>query len=201
MSVQRVPNHEYLRLYLATHGQEAYERVLLPHESQAVDEAVKKQREAFDEVIEQKIEVTGGDDWHDGAFRATDNEAKIIGQQMTAIRPYIGAPVIDYPEPHETRVTIGSRVAINQNGYTFPIDIIGFRAGYPLDVVSDDFEDEVTGMSPESPLARLIMGQEIGFAGTFESDHREMLVKVEGIDQTAIRDYFMHDVQIIQITE
>ncbi len=200
MRIHEVTNQEYLRLYLAQ-SEDLPGRVLLPHESRAVEAAVEKQREAFEKVIEQKVEVTGGDDWHDGAFRATDNEAKIIGQQMSAIGPYIGATIIGYPKQEETRVTLGSRVTINQDGYSFPIDIVGFRAGYPTDVLNDEFEDEVTGMSPDSPLARLILGNEVGFEGTFTNDHRELSVKIEGINQRAVMDYFMNEVQIIEITE
>ena len=86
MSIQKLSNKEYLELYLADSGN-TVGKALLPHESNAVEKAVEKQRNAYNEVIEQKKSVSGGDDWHDGAFVATDNEAKIIGQQMSAISP------------------------------------------------------------------------------------------------------------------
>lgn len=79
MSTRRLSNKDYLELYLAG-SSDSVGKVLLPHESEAVEKAVEKQRNAYNEVIEQKKSVSGGDDWHDGAFIATDNEAKIIGQ-------------------------------------------------------------------------------------------------------------------------
>jgi len=200
MTNHEMTNQEYLKFYL-TKSEELPDRILLPHERLAVENAINKQREAFEVVIEQKIEVTGGDDWHDGAFRATDNEAKIIGQQMSAISLYIGATAIGYPNLDETRVTLGSRVAINQDGFLFPIDIVGFRAGYPSNVMSDEYDDEVTGVSPDSPLAQLIMGQEVGFKGTFTNHYQDLAVEVQTIDQRAVMDYFTKETHEIQITD
>ena len=197
MSTRRLSNKDYLELYLAG-SSDSVGKVLLPHESEAVEKAVEKQRNAYNEVIEQKKSVSGGDDWHDGAFVATDNEAKIIGQQMSAISPYIGAVVVDYPDTEETRASIGSRVLVNQDGYSFPVDVVGFKPGYPEGVTSEEFEDEVTGISPDSPLAGSILGKKVGFEGAFHNAGSDIKVKIERIDQSAIKQYFMREVQVIE---
>ena len=200
MSIQKLSNKEYLELYLAD-SVNTVGKALLPHESNAVEKAVEKQRNAYNEVIEQKKSVSGGDDWHDGAFVATDNEAKIIGQQMSAISPYIGAVVVDYPDTEETRASIGSRILVNQGGYSFPVDVVGFRSGYPEGVTSEEFEDEVMGISPDSPLAGAILGKTVGFEGTFHNAGSDIQVKIERIDQSAVKQYFMREVQVIEIED
>ncbi len=200
MKPRILSNKEYLDLYLAG-DIDSVGKVLLPHESEAVEKAIEKQRNAYNEVIEQKKSVSGGDDWHDGAFIATDNEAKIIGQQMSAISPYVGAVVIEYPDPGEPRATIGSRVLVNQGGYSFPVDVVGFRSGYPEGVTSEGFEDEVMGISPDSPLARTMLGQTVGFEGMLHNAGSDIRVKIERIDQSAVKQYFMRKVQVIKVED
>jgi len=193
-------NTEYLELYLA-HDLDMPTNVLLPHEGRLVDNAVATQRGIYNRLIEAKIDVTGGDDWHDGAFRATDNDAKIVSQQMSSIAPYIGAPIVGYPDISEARATIGSRIVVSQGEYTYPIDIVGFRSGYPSDVKAEEFDDEVVGMSPDSPLARVLLGNVVGFSTDFEAGGRSMKVSIERIDQSAIMNYFMENVSVINILE
>lgn len=196
---QQISNKEFLELY--SDESDSLSKFLLPHERDAVEKSVEKQKNAFREVIEQKKSVTGGDDWHDGAFTATDNEAKIIGQQMSALSPFIGAIVVDYPEPEESRASIGSRVVINQNGYSFAVDVVGFISGYPDKVISDEFEDEIMGISPESPIAKVIIGKEQGFEGEFYNSGNVIQVKIERIDQSAIKNYFLNEVQLFEVEE
>jgi transcription elongation GreA/GreB family factor len=200
MSRSAIGNNDFLERYLA-HDPDLPNAVLLPHEADSVNEAVERQRKAFDTVVEQKVEVTGGDDWHDGAFRATDNEARIISQQMSSIAPFIGAMVVEYPELSEQRATLGSRLTIVQNNFTYPVDIVGFRAGYPEDVTDDETGEDVVGMSPESPLARLLIGGEVDNEFTFNSDGRAMPVKILRVDQLAVKQYFASHKQTVEITE
>lgn len=197
MNFRRLTNKDYLELCLVD-SSNSVGKALLPHENEAVEKAIKKQKNAFDEVIKQKKSVTGGDDWHDGAFVATDNEAKIIGQQMSAIRPYIGATIVDYPEVEEARVSLGSRVLINQINHSFYVDIVGFRSGYPEGITVEGSEDEVIGISPDSPLAGVVLGKTVGFEGILHNAENDIQVKIESIDQSAIKKYFMREVQLIQ---
>lgn len=188
----QISNIEYLDRFLENPNEQGF-NVLLPHEGAYVDAAVDQQRRIFDKIIEAKIEVTGGDDWHDGAFRATDNEAKIVSQQMSAISPYIGAPIVGYPNESEKRATLGSRLVVSQNGFVYPVDIIGFRAGYPEGVTEPGYDDEVVGMSPESPLAKTLLGQCVGFEAQIEMAGRPMKVTIEHINQIAVKGFFMQE--------
>lgn len=193
-------NVEYLEAYLDA-KQNVPDAVLLPHEGAAVDRAVAKQKKAYDEIVKQKIEVTGGDDWHDGAFRATDNEAKIVSQRMSAIAPFLGAAVVEYPDLSETRATLGSRLTIVQNDFSYPADIVGFRIGYPEDTLDEETGDEVVAMSPESPLAQAVIGMSEGEDTVFSNAGREMSITVARIDQLAVRIYFADHTPALEITE
>lgn len=200
MSHGQISNSEFLEMFIGR-SERLPSHVLLPHEGRAVDNAVAAQDRAYNQILEEKIAVTGGDDWHDGAFRETDREANTISRQMSAIAPFIGALIVDYPHENEFRVTLGSRIAVTQNGYTFPVDIVGFRAGYPENIKVPEYDDELIGMSPDSPLAQTILGKEAGFETTFYNGDKEMYVVINKIDQIAIRDYFMRDVQVFRIAD
>lgn len=198
--VSVTPNEEYLESFID--DADSFDPfVLLPHERVAVDLAVEKQRKAYDDVIDEKIAVTGGDDWHDGAFRATDNQAKIIATRMSAIKPYLHAPTVDYPLETEERVTLGSRIVVSQNGYEFPVDIVGFREGHPEDLSIDGYEDEVLPMSMESPLAKALLGLKEGDETTYQGGGKELTARLILIDQIGIKDYFMADVEVNLIGE
>lgn len=165
--------------------------VLLPHEQTGLDEAYAKRVKEFDSIVEQKVSVSGGDDWHDGAFRATDNAAKIVTESIAAISPYLTAPVVDYPHDDESRITLGSRVTIKQNDYSFLVDIIGFRALYTNEVKDLDTGEEVTPTTPDSPLGKAIIGKTVGDEASYQNGERGFKVSIERISQSAVREYFM----------
>ena len=201
MNARTFSNKEYLELFLSGKSN-SVGKVLLPHEKEAVEKAAKKQKNTYTDVVEQTKPESGGDDRRGVAFATTDKEAKTIGLQMAVISPYIGATVVEYPVPGESRATLGSRVLVNQNGYSFPIDIVSFRWGYPDDVTSAEFEDEVMGISPDAPLAAVILGKTVGFEGLLHiAGSDDLQVTIENIDQMAIQLHFMPEVQIIEIIE
>lgn len=185
-------NSEYLELTLNS-TERTPDCVLLPHEQAEVDKAYQEQVDAFDHIIKEKVSVTGGDDWHDGAFRATDNEAKIVAEKTAALAPFLGAVVVSYPEATEKRVSLGSRAMITQNGYSFPVDVVGFRKAYPTNVIDPESQEEVIGVSPESPLGRAILGKIVGQETTYMNGERRMKVAIDRLSQTAVRQYFMDE--------
>lgn len=183
---------EFLNLVLSKKNSPD-DRYLLPHEKQAVEAAYDDQASAYQKIVDAKVSVSGGDDWHDGAFRATDNEAKIISARSAAIAPFLGAVAVAYPDESETRVTLGSRTTINQNGYSFPVDLVGFRNAYPREVIEQESSEEVTAVSPESPLGGAILGKEVGQEAEYVNNGRRMKVVIERINQTAVREFFKND--------
>jgi transcription elongation GreA/GreB family factor len=192
---EQTSNSEYLDGFLAE-PDSVPKRVLLPHESAAVEAAMEALRKAEVKNVEEKMKVSGGDDWHDGAFRATDNEARVISERKQAIAPFIGAAIIAYPEESETRVTLGSRVRITQAGSTFPVDIVGFIGGYPEGIIDAETNEEIAGMSPESLLAKAVIGKRAGDTSSFRNGDQVTELIIGTIDQSAIWRQFLQPVNL-----
>lgn len=190
MKHPELSNADFLDAAINKQG-DVIEHVLLPHEQAGVDEAYDKRVKEFDSIVEQKVSVSGGDDWHDGAFRATDNAAKIVTEVIAGISPYLSAPVVDYPGEDEARVTLGSRVSVTQNNFAFQVDIIGFRSFYPKELIDPDTQEEVTPTTPDSPLGKAILGKIVGDEVGYRNGDRGFTVSIDRINQSVIREYFM----------
>lgn len=193
---ESITNEQYLEEYLMRAGDinsiDGPAPVILPHEVELINAAIAKQQGNYDNVIQQKMDVSGGDDWHDGAFRATDNEALVIAGQMRVIGPFVTAKIVGYPDVDEERVTLGSRLTIIQNGISYPTDVVGFLPGYPDNITDDILGEEVTAFSPKSPIAKAIMGSREGESGTFLNGQGDQVtVTIGRVDQLAVREYFM----------
>lgn len=192
-----IPNTKFLEEYL-TRSTEEPTYALLPHERGIIDDEIARQRQVYEHLIEEKLAVTGGDDWHDGAFRATDNEARLIGHVLSSMAPFLEAEIVEYPDYDISVATLGSRVSVeqrnsdrtNDRGFTFPIDIVGYRQGYPDNIIDETTGEEVIGVSPDAPLGRAIIGHEIGYQAEYQAGSGLSVVTIVGIDQLAIRALF-----------
>jgi transcription elongation GreA/GreB family factor len=182
-------NSEFLEMVLNPE-MELPSHVLLPHEQTSVQLAYNQNVETFQRIVQSKVDVTGGDDWHDGAFRVTDNEAKIAAERNAVLAPFLGALVVGYPKISENRVTLGSRATLLQNGYEFPIDLVGFRGGYPEGVIDARSQEEVSGVSPESPLGKVILGKMLDEEIRYKNGNRIFTAKIKFIDQEAVKLHF-----------
>lgn len=179
----KITNAEFLERYHIDN----FDGVILPQEVALVEKKLAYLAGEQARIIQEKVEVTGGDDWHDGAFRATDNEAKIVVEQAGKLGEYLRSTIIEYPEPSETRVTLGSRVTLNQDGDVFDVEIVGV----PLLHEPDDF-DEVLACSIESPMAKGIIGKEIGYIALLKIGNREQHIELIKVDQEAM-NRFLND--------
>ncbi len=177
----------YLDMVLS--GQ-APEYVLLPHEQAAVHGEYERKVASFQKIVEAKISVTGGDDWHDGAFRATDNEARILTESMATIAPFLGATVVGYPDTIERRVALGSRVMVRQGRAAFPIDVVGFRTAYPDNVIDEVTGEEVMAASPDSPIGTAILGRHVGDEISYSNGSRMLHATIGSLSQVAVCEYF-----------
>lgn len=185
MNREQISNSTYLQKILRNEV-DVPRHVLLPYEEQAVAVAKKRLENEYKRIVEAKVSVSGGDDWHDGAFRVTDNEAKVVTAQLETLAPLLGAIVVEYPDAAETRATLGSRITLSQNNVSFPIDIVGFRSGYPEGLVDPETQEEVTAVSPESPLGVALIGNTVGEEVSYTNGSRKFSVRIEAIDQTAL---------------
>jgi transcription elongation GreA/GreB family factor len=188
MAHGELSNEDFLRAHAAGGAPEV---VLLPHEVALIDDENEVLRQKMERIIAEKISVSGGDDWHDGAFRATDAEAQQVTKAQGELARYAGATIVDYPAETERRASLGSRVAVEQYGYQLVIDLVGRRAGYPDGVFDAETEEEVVGMSLETPMAKAMLGQTEGTQITYKQGDRSRDALITRIDQSAVRAYFM----------
>jgi transcription elongation GreA/GreB family factor len=181
---QRISNAEFLQRYES----EDFGRVILPQEKDLIEKRLADLDASQKRVIQEKKDVAGGDDWHDGAFRATDNEANVLFDQASKLGAYLRSTIIEYPDEDETRATLGSRVTVSQSGDTYDVEIVGVPLLHET-VTSDD----VMACSIESPLARSIIGKQVGYTAIFNVGDRRQQAEVVSIDQTAMRRFVSDD--------
>lgn len=182
-------NAEYLKAFLGgTHETDVPS--VLPHEIAAAQAKFAQGSRDFQTIVDHKRDVTGGDDWHDGAFRATDSEARVVSERMEAVAQFLGAVVVDYPDESEERATLGSRVTIKNGTVVYPVDIIGFRSGYPDDVVDPVTEEVVSAVTVDSPIGKVLLGESVGASVTYSQGSRKSSVEIVSIDQHSVREYF-----------
>lgn len=127
---------------------------ILESEVKIIESRLAKIQKAFMHLVDEKVKVSGGDDWHDGAFRATDAAAIHLSDQK---RPLLTAmedwPRVAMPEPTSDVVSIGSRVGIRQNdSATYSVDLVG------LVVLHDYDNDDLAVTSINSPLGTALIG-------------------------------------------
>jgi len=178
--------------YLEVFGTESEpHNPILPHEHNLIEHALKLVMLDYEKNLDQKIEVSGGaDDWHDGAFITTDEQAKRIAQQARELSQFSDAAEVDYPDTSSDLVGLGSRVVVCQNGYTFPLDIIGFRIGHPTDLIEEATGEHTEALSPEAPLARSIIGLAVGATTKIDLHEVSREIAIVSVDQSAIQQHF-----------
>lgn len=160
------------------------ESVILPKERLQLEKRLIELTGEQAQIVSNKVEVAGGDDWHDGAFRATDNAAKIVVAQAGKLGSYLKSTIVGYPDPSERRATLGSRVTLDQSGERFTVDIVGV----PL-VYEPDESGAVTACSIESLMAKGIVGQQVGHVALLHVGVRDLQTEVIAVDQEAIKNF------------
>jgi len=150
--------------------------VILP-ERVLLDRCLESLRLQQDALVAEKTLVAeqSGDNWHDGAFNATDAAARMVSSQADGVRKMSGLPVVASPDDDEKRVTAGSLVTFVQGSETFEILLVGNVGLY-----RDD-----TGLSlcsVGSPLSRVLLGLRVGDVSSF----RGQSVRVTGLKQSRL---------------
>ena len=134
------------------------EEALLEKEVSLIEKRMSEMAEQLRHLIEQKKQVTGGDDWHDGAFRATDSEANNLSENHTKLSKALGWQIVEMPDSELQVATLGSRITVRQDKrFTYLVDLVGMSL---LHEYADDDEQVVTSLS--SPLGKTLMGREVG---------------------------------------
>jgi hypothetical protein len=172
------------------HGGLELPRAILPHEKKVIDSVTSDLEDSQRTITQAKQDVSGGDDWHDGAFRVTDNASELLRREyQTTVAPYLGSLVVDYPHITAEEVTLGSRVWVSIDGLMQPFDIVGFRHSYP-EVTDFVTGEPVTAITPESPLLSSVMGAKVGTHAVRHINGRAMEIDVLRLDQQAVAELF-----------
>ena len=94
------------QLFLEQYIPDSPDSFVLEIECPLIDAKMGRLEVAQREVIEEKRRVAeqSGDNWHDGAFNATDNAAKVITDQATTLFRARNGNLVEAPR---RRVSIG----------------------------------------------------------------------------------------------
>jgi transcription elongation GreA/GreB family factor len=149
-----VANADFLKQWHESPSEDA----LLPNEVHLIHEQLSGLQDRMDYLIEEKRQVSGGDDWHDGAFRATDNEADQVATRQKLLHRALNWQIVEMPDSDIQVATLGSRVTVRQNSnFTYLLDIVG------LSIVHEHGDDdELIVSSLSSPLGKVVMGKAVG---------------------------------------
>lgn len=181
MSEKTKTNSEFL---MGLDGDE-FAQVILRDERALILRHLDRLQEIQEGIVREKAEVAeqSGDNWHDGAFRATDIAASVVSSQASQLFGALRATAVELPDPSEERVTLGSCVEIRQRNLTYKVMIVGMANLYEA---SDDFEI----CSVKAPVARALLGRrpndtvEVEIGGSRES------LTVISVDQRVSRSLF-----------
>ncbi len=170
-----ITNSKFLEIWRA----EGPTGALLVHEATLVTRRLAVIVSDFEEVIRQKQQVSGGDDWHDGAFRATDSVAGNLVEKRQELAELLTLPMVSLPEPESNWVSIGSRVLLAYDDKEpFNIDIVGTSLVYPKD--GPDFATIL------SPLAQQIVGHGVGDTVTAMLGDRKRAIEIHASEPMEI---------------
>lgn len=145
--------------FLSGWKQKEYPSGLVALEADLLDGEIDAVEKAFEDVIVQKVEVASqsGDDWHDGAFRATDAVSDQLAQKMARLQEAKDWPVVEMPGKLQTLITLGSRALVQMGRAKFYVDMVGLSLLHQNRAPYED--DEVSMATLNSSLGSALVGR------------------------------------------
>lgn len=170
-------NHLFLEQYVP----DSPESFVLEIEGPLIDAKMGLLEVAQREVIEEKRRVAeqSGDNWHDGAFNATDNAAKVITDQATTLFRARNGILVEVPEVGSDLVSLGSVVRVRQNGAEYLMGIVGLALLFQS---TDDLEF----CSIKSPMALALLRHKAGDQVVARIGGREQKIEILAVEQTML---------------
>lgn len=155
---------------------------ILGSEATLIDMRLAKLAEEQQAIIDEKREIASqsGDNWHDGAFNATDNAAKVISDQASKLIKAREGLVVEAPTIEDPLVTLGSTVTVQQGHDQYDLVIVGLSS-----LFEDDTEHEYCSLA--SPIAQALIGSPVGATVTVNLGARQQILTISGINQTKIQ--------------
>jgi len=179
-----ISNEDFLARYGGTDQQD----FILASERTLIDARLNDLAEKQKQIVQEKKDVAeqSGDNWHDGAFIATDNAANAIRNQAASLFSACKATVVELPNLTEHRVTIGSKVVVEQRGVQFKLMIVGMASLY-----NDNDENEVCSVM--APLARALIGSRRDDSVTVSLGKTDQVLKIIDVDQSHAGSFLKSD--------
>jgi transcription elongation GreA/GreB family factor len=166
---------------------ENYEQILtgsciLEGEAALIDSRFEELKQQQQRIVDQKREVAeqSGDNWHDGAFNATDNAAKIVSNQALALIKMREGLLVREPDSELLVVSLGSAVTVELAGTQFVLILVGHSS-----LFTESSAHEFCSIA--SPIARALIGKSVGDFIPVTLDARQLVYEIKKIDQEKIR--------------
>lgn len=173
-----IANADFLKMF-AKGDQRSF---ILIGETHLIDARLSQLGAEQQAIIEEKriVAEQSGDNWHDGAFIATDNAALAVSEQaMNLVRARDGI-VVEPPDLDSESVSLGSAVGVRQGSDRYTLVIVGIATLFPP---SNDHEY----CSLASPIAQELIGGRIGSIVKVDLESRQSILEILSIDQSKIR--------------
>ncbi len=135
-------------------------------------------------LIDDKTLVAeqSGDNWHDGAFNATDSAARSLSAQAEHLHKLLKLPRSMPPDPHESRVTVGSLVTFTYGREVSELLLVGSVNIYVADL-------GYTLCSVGSPVSQALIGLVSGDTSSFRGE----VLRIIQVDQEILKTLLDHN--------
>lgn len=130
---------------------------ILEVEAYLIDEKIMSINSMLKHIVEEKKQVSGGDDWHDGAFRATDSAANNLVEQGNSFAKALNWKIVRSPDSNLEVATLGSRVVLKQNHkFVYAVDVVG------MSLLHAYGDEDVSIASLKSPIGKALVDKSVG---------------------------------------
>lgn len=172
-------------------------RILLPHESEWIDRANRSYTSSKNPRHISELLIPFSEEPNKYFRDPSVIESEYTNLRIGEVASYLGALVVDYPALSEERVTLGSRVAVFEDGERMIVDIVGFNKLYKSSITNENNE-EVLPISVDSPLAEAIVGESIGSTKSLGSG---INVRIIDIDQASVRRNWFENIVSLRLID
>ena len=123
-----------------------------------------------------------GDNWHDGAFNATDSAARTVSAQAEHLHKLLKLPRLTPPDPREPRVTVGSLVTFTQGSQVSKLLLVG-----SVNIYVDDLGHNLCSVG--SPISQALIGLISGDTSSFRGE----VLRIIQVDQGSLKTLLDHN--------
>ncbi len=169
---------------------------VLPHEKVLLQARVEQgERENVDAADAMNHAINDGNQWHDNsAYDEAVERMKRIDSIYGPISRLLAESIeVDYPDPDDTEVCLGSVVAVQQSGDKFNLLVVGqLKTGTEVYEVewARESNSDIFVLSPDSPMGAAVLGARVGDSVVFEINGNSQSIEIEAVNQSWLKEKF-----------